>query len=326
MATMKILSMLVILVTAQLLLISYDAVDGLSMPPSKTSISSSSISTSNNNNSNSRRQVIGSLLGGGTAALIGATTATTGSIANANTMDTESFLQSGGVAMPMGVSGQAGKQKPETGVLLREGTDISRDSKTGNCLSEILVQKANSKDKEDYMPVVASFSAPWPLATGMVYDVECRSSKTGDAAFLAVTPPIADAGSSTALEDMKDKDLIKSIFGTRGRFSFYGVPSDIKIKKSIMSAEGYKILDVNFSTLSQATQSELPRKAQIIATIPKGSSQMVLLIASAPAVRWKNNNADKNVYSTIESFRAVAAPKSNLKIRRKKNTMELDFD
>jgi len=109
MATMTLLSMLVILVMAQLLLISYDVVDGLSMPPSKTSISSSSlISTSDNNNSsNSRRQVIGSLLGGGTAALIGATTATTGSIANANTMDTESFLQSGGVAMPMGVSGQA---------------------------------------------------------------------------------------------------------------------------------------------------------------------------------------------------------------------------
>jgi len=311
---MKILSMLVILVTAQLLLISYDAVDGLSMPPSKTSISSSSISTSNNNNSNSRRQVIGSLLGGGTAALIGATTATTGSIANANTMDTESFLQSGGVAMPMGVSGQAGKQKPETGVLLREGTDISRDSKTGNCLSEILVQKANSKDKEDYMPVVASFSAPWPLATGMVYDVECRSSKTGDAAFLAVTPPIADAGSSTALADMKDKDLIKSIFGTRGRFSFYGVPSDIKIKKSIMSAEGYKILDVNFSTLTQQSV-EVPRKSKIVATLPKGSSQIVMLVASSSASRYTNEGAEKTITSTVNSFRATAGPKTDLPLR-----------
>jgi len=254
--------------------------------------------------------VIGSLLGGGTALIAGATA----SIGNANTMDTDQFLQSGGVAMPMGVSGQAGKQKPETGVLLREGTDISRDTKTGNVLSEILVQKANSKDKEDYMPVVASFTAPWPLATGMVYDVECRSSKTGDAAFLAVTPPIADAGSSNVLADMKDKDLIKSLFGLRGRFSFYGVPTDIKIKKSIM-ADGYKILDVNFSTLSQATQTEVPRKSKIVATLPKGSSQIVMLVASSCASRWANDGAEKTITSTVNSFRATAGPQTNLKLR-----------
>ena len=34
-------------------------------------------------------------------------------------VDTDEFLRTGGVAMPMGVSGQAGKYKPETGVFLR---------------------------------------------------------------------------------------------------------------------------------------------------------------------------------------------------------------
>jgi len=326
MATMNRLSMFVI--TTQLLLMSTllicsEVVDGLSTPPSKTTISSTSLpvslsSSTSSSSSSNRRQAIGSLLGGGTA-LIGA------SIANANTMDTESFLSSGGVAMPMGVSGQAGKQKPETGVLLREGTDISRDTKTGNVLAEILVQKTNGKDKEDYMPVVASFSAPWPLATGMVYDVECRSSKTGDAAFLAVTPPIADAGSKTALADMKDKDLIKSLFGLRGRFSFYGVPTDIKIKKSVMSAEGYKILDVNFSTLSQATQTEVPRKSKIVATLPKGSTQIVMLVASSSASRWANDGAEKSITSTVNSFRATAGPPTNLKLRPVSNTRSI-FD
>jgi hypothetical protein len=33
--------------------------------------------------------------------------------------DVDDFLRTGGVAMPMGVSGQAGKSKPETGVFLR---------------------------------------------------------------------------------------------------------------------------------------------------------------------------------------------------------------
>ena len=75
------------------------------------------------------------------------------------TTDIDDFLRTGGVSMPMGVSGQAGKSKPETGVVLRDGTDISRDSKSGNVLAEILVQKA---DKE-LMAVVTSFQSPWPL-------------------------------------------------------------------------------------------------------------------------------------------------------------------
>ena len=33
--------------------------------------------------------------------------------------DVDDFLRTGGVGMPMGVSGQAGKYKPETGVYLR---------------------------------------------------------------------------------------------------------------------------------------------------------------------------------------------------------------
>lgn len=34
-------------------------------------------------------------------------------------MDVENFIKTGGVAMPMGVSGQAGKSRPENGVVLR---------------------------------------------------------------------------------------------------------------------------------------------------------------------------------------------------------------
>ena len=34
-------------------------------------------------------------------------------------MDVDSFLRTGMVPMPMGVSGQAGKARPETGVVLR---------------------------------------------------------------------------------------------------------------------------------------------------------------------------------------------------------------
>ena len=39
-------------------------------------------------------------------------------------MDVESFLRTGMVQMPMGVSGQAGKARPETGVVLRYGFSL----------------------------------------------------------------------------------------------------------------------------------------------------------------------------------------------------------
>ena len=172
-------------------------------------------------------------------------------------------------------------------------------------------------------------------ATGMVYDVECRDSKTGDAAFLAVSPPINDISStsSSSVADMKDKDIIKSLFGLRGRFSFYGVPTDVKIKKSVVienkdggtDSNNYKILDVNFSTLTQAS-IEVPRKSRIVATIPKGSNQIVMLVGSSSAPRWANNGSEKTITSTVESFRATPSPKSDLKLRRARSIQDEPFE
>lgn len=126
-----------------------------------------------------------------------------------------------------------------------------------------------------------------------------------------------------SLSDIDNSFFLENLLAPSGRFSFYGQPTDVKVKKSA-TKEDYRIIDLSFSTLSQATQTELPRKAQLIATIPKGSSQAVMLIGSAPAIRWKNGS-DKDIYSTVESFRAVAAPKSSLKLRRKeRNNFSLD--
>ena len=108
----------------------------------------------------SRREALGSILGGGAA--VASAVLLPGPASAVDTMDVDDFLRTGGVSMPMGVSGQAGKSKPETGVLLREGTDISRDTKSGNVLAEILVQKTGSSS-DDMMAVVTSFQSPWPL-------------------------------------------------------------------------------------------------------------------------------------------------------------------
>lgn len=152
---------------------------------------------------------------------------------------------------------------------------------------------------------------PYYLATGGLFDVECRDAKTGDGAFLAVSENVG--GSS--LGDLKDSFFIKSLFSPTGRFSFYGQPTDIKVKNSVSNGD-YRILDVSFSTLSQSTQTEIPRKARIAVTIPSGSTQAIMLVSSASALRWKKG-ADKQVMSTIDSFKAVPAPETSLKIRAK---------
>ena len=147
------------------------------------------------------------------------------------------------------------------------------------------------------------------LICNPLFDIECRDSDTGDGAFVAVSPNVG--GSS--LDGLKDSFFVKFLFSPTGRFSFYGQPTDIKVKSSELKGD-YRILDVSFATLSQSTQTEIPRKARVIATIPSGSNQAVMLVSSASALRWKKG-ADKLVTSTVESFRATAAPETSLKIR-----------
>ena len=191
---------------------------------------------------------------------------------------------------------------------LREGSEVSRDSRTGDVLAEILVKGSGS---DNMIPVLASFVSPWSLAEGTVFDVECRNPSTGDGAFLAVTP--VTGGKS--LIDLKDSFFVNALTGPTGRFSFYGPPTDIKVKQSNTNGN-YRTIDMSFSTLSQSTQTEIPRLARIVATIPEGTQQAVLLVASASASRWRKG-ADGTIATVAESFRAVPAPTSALRMRTK---------
>lgn len=226
-------------------------------------------------------------------------------------MDVESFLKTGmDMGGNMGVSSQAGKSRPQTGVVLRDGNEVLQDKK-GNVVSEILTgTKANP------VAVLASFKSPWKLETGPVFDVECRDGKTGDGAFLAVS---ADVGGKK-IGDLSTDFLFERLFRPEARFSFYGPPTDIKVKSS--RTEGnYRFVELGFSTLSQSTNAEIPRKALLVATIPEGTNNAVMLVGSANGSRWRNG-ADKVVRETIESFRAVPAPKTNMKLRAKQRGAE----
>lgn len=220
-------------------------------------------------------------------------------------VDTEDFLKTGMVSMPMGVSGQAGKAKPVTGVVLREGSDVSRDGRTGAVLAEILLGKSS-----DPIPVLATFSSPWPLAKGGLFDVECRDASTGDGAFLTVAP-----AKGKSISDFPKSFFTDSLFSSTGRFSFYGSPTDIKVKKSDIDGS-YRFLEIGFSNLSQSTNAEIPRTALVAATIPEGTDNVVMLVGSATSNRWKRG-AEKSVRDTVGSFKATLAPTSGMKVRAK---------
>lgn len=225
----------------------------------------------------------------------------------------EDYLKTGTVSMPMGVSGQAGKSKPETGVIFREGSEVSQGKK-GDVSAEILLGKMS-----DPKAVLASFSSPWSLAKSGLFDVECRDSSTGDSAFLAV----ATGAKGKTVEDLPKSFFVDNLFKSTGRFSFYGSPTDIKVKKSTQEG-AYRFLEITFSNLSQSTNAEIPRIALVTATVPEGTDDVVMLVGSATATRWRKGSEDV-VRKTASSFRATVAPKTNMKIRPKQTQDQLAF-
>ena len=218
----------------------------------------------------------------------------------------------------MGVSSQAGKSRPQTGVVFRDGTDVLQ-AKNGEVSAEILVGT-----KAQPTSVLVSFTAPYKLETGAVFDVECRDGKTGDGVFLAVT----ETTGGKSLEELPTSFFLNRLFDPTGRFSFYGPPTDVKVKRSKMMDGGdRRMLELTFSNLSQSTNAEIPRNAVVVTSIPKGTNNAVMLVASSNSSRWKKGGAEARAMEIVDSFRAVPAPKTNLKLRAKDRSggSSLDF-
>lgn len=137
---------------------------------------------------------------------------------------------------------------------------------------------------------------------------------------MAVTSRVSKTAGSTGSENLPpDSFFVNQLFAKTGRFSFYGEPTDVKVKSAYTRPEdGYRVLDVSFSILSQATQAEIPHVAKIIATVPSGADQAVMLVTSSLTSRWKSNKKTMEaVRSAMESFRAIPAPQSAFKLRGK---------
>jgi len=223
-------------------------------------------------------------------------------------LQVEEFLRSGADSGgSMGVSSQAGKSRPQLGVVFRDGTDVLQAS-NGDVGAEILVgTKANPTS------VLVSFNAPFKLERGGVFDIECRDGRSGDGAFVAVT----ESTNGKTIGELPSSFFLQRLFDPTGRFSFYGSPTDVKVKKSTLSDDGdRRFLEVSFSNLSQSTNAEIPRNAVLVATIPKGTENAVMLVASSNSNRWRKG-AETAARLIVDSYRAIPAPKTSLTLRAK---------
>jgi hypothetical protein len=107
----------------------------------------------------------------------------------------------------------------------------------------------------------------------------------GDSAFLAVAINVG----KKSIGQLDDALFLDNLLAPSSHFGFYGAPPDVKIKKKSATTKkggnddnsNYCVIDFSSSTLSQSTQTKIWHKAQLVATIPVGSTQAVMLVGSA---------------------------------------------
>jgi len=185
---------------------------------------------------------------------------------------------------------QTGKPRPETGCVLVEEVQSTGSAKSPTISAELVTNGG--------VAATVVFDSPWPIARGMYYDVEARSSE-GDSAYVHVRTLPADKD----IMAVPASYLTSSVFNAYGRWSTYGAPTDTKVLSDVTKGQT-RFLEVAFSVLSQAG-SDSPRRGVIAAVQPQGSSDAVMLVSSATASRWKKSGADAAVRQVAESFRCV---------------------
>lgn len=184
-----------------------------------------------------------------------------------------------------------GKTKPDLGMFV-----VSEPTETKGLISADLVLSGG-------IVATAAFDSSWPLAQGGYYDVEA-ATRDGDTAFLQV----AKLGRGENLGSLPTKWYGEKLFGVDGRYGAYGQPTDVKIKKS---AENADILEVSFNTLTPGGAENL-RKGVVRAVQAPGSSDVILLTASASAKRWKDAAVKADALKAASTFRVASSRKSEL--------------
>lgn len=177
----------------------------------------------------------------------------------------------------LGAGAISGRSRPRTGVCLLEPVQ------TVGAKDDLAVQALLALDgKPSGVAATTRFVSPYPLATGMYYDVEVRN-REGDGAFMQVERL---PGSAASLDSVDPAFFVDAVLSARGRFGAYGVPVDVSILSARSLDANKKVVEVAFSALTPGG-TEQQRRALITALVPDGSVDAVMLVSGATLLRWK---------------------------------------
>lgn len=193
-----------------------------------------------------------------------------------------------GSSMPLGLGNMAGKTRPDNGVVFWGDSVATMDANN--------VLKAELQDGAGGILTAQFTSAKLKMAQGAAFDVEVRDKQNGDSVFLMMAKAPSGVTSADAL---KDSFLTTQVLKGDGRFGAYGAPTDIKVKGGSLN-NGYKELEFTFSALSP-TYAEVPRRAVVLATIPEGSPDVVMLVGGSTAARW-SKGAEPVIRDVLGTF------------------------
>eukprot|EP00965_Chrysotila_dentata_P218884 6190823-Pleurochrysis_carterae.AAC.2 len=158
----------------------------------------------------------------------------------------------------------------------------------------------------DGLVATTAFNCKWPLAEGGYSDVEAKN-RDGDAAFLQ----ISTLPEGQSLTGLPKKWFTQAILSLDGRYGAYGAPTDVKVLSD--SAEnGRRMLDISFTALSPGSAA-IERRAVVSAMQPPGSKDVLMLIGSTSASRWKKAGGEASARQAAESLRVVSTRPTNLK-------------
>ena len=188
----------------------------------------------------------------------------------------------------------SGKSKPELGCIVAE--EPKTVGKSGIAADLVLASGL----------ATVSYESPWGLAEGNYYDVAAKS-KDGDAAFVQV----ADTGGKS-LSSLSKTFFSDTILSLDGFYGAYGQPIDAVFKETPAASAngaGARAFECTFTPLGPSGDGS-PRKGIVTAIQPAGSKQVVMLVASTSATRWKKAKGEKDCRTAAESFSVRMSPTS----------------
>lgn len=203
-------------------------------------------------------------------------------------------------SMPLGLGNMAGKTRPDNGVTFW-GDSVAEQGNTGAVTAEIVDSSG--------AVITTTFASPkLKLASGSAFDVEVRDRQNGEGAYLMM---VAAPKGVRSVADVKDTFFTDEILKGTGRFGAYGAPTDIKVKSSSVKDNGFREVEFVFKALSP-TYAEVPRRAVVAATIPDGSTDVVMLVGGSTAARW-SKGAEPTVRDILSSFKVSRREPRNKK-------------